>query len=364
MEPASSWNVRQRLDDARRQGDRYAFAALPSAALSSSALRAADAYLLCPIAPTFNSRHELAEEAAWQWLSEHELLPDRAALDHFASYRITELVSRAYPDAELESLRLVMDWTLWVFMTDDELDAQPGDLAKLRDRYEMYGRVLLGEQNAASLPGRYRALADIRARILRLAGASCLRRFSEHVSAWFDALVWEAENRLRGVRPTVHQYIRLREVTVGTYPEYALFDASHRFQTDEVFWTDPDLLYLMASTAKLIGWANDIFSYAKETRLEDPHNLPHLLEVQCGFDHAGAVLRVVEMYNKEMLRFLESEQQLRARATDGLHVEAFVGMLRAWIRANLEWSQASTRYALDVEPPPVGFSGRESTSRT
>jgi 5-epi-alpha-selinene synthase len=314
--------------------------------------------LYCPIKPEMHRDHERAERGAMEWLWVHGLIADRDSLQRFASYRITDLVCRAYPEIEVERLRLVMDWTLWVFLTDDQLDEELVDRSRLSARYELYGRILRDGSSSGRATGSERALADIRRRVLELGDARSLRRFVEYVTAWFDSLIWETANRMNGRQPTVHQYMRMREVTVGMYTEYALFDVTHGVQTNDVFWTDPDLNYLRASTANLLAWSNDIFSYAKETRLRDPHNLAKLIEGQCGLSLDNAIHRVVEMYNKEMVRFLESEQQLRRRARPELHVDAFVGVLRAWIRANLDWSFASSRYGLSTGTPDALFCTR------
>jgi len=320
--------------------------------------------LYCPIDAQKHPEHEIAARGAFEWLWHHELFPDRAALSQFASYGITDLLCRAYPEATLERLRTAMDWTLWVFVIDDHLDEGTVDLMCLSARYDSYTRILRDGTLTTAPVGPERALADIRRRVLALGGEATLRRFAEHVANWFDSLLWEAANRVSSKRPTVYQYMRMREVTVGMYPEYALFDVSHGVQTGEAFWTDPDLNYMRSSAANLVAWSNDVFSYAKETRLMDPHNLPHLLEQQYGLSHESSVRRVVEMYNIEMVRFLESEQQLRQRARAELHVDAFVRMLRCWIRANLDWSYTSTRYGLRSSGPGLLSLGPEHVSRT
>ena len=76
----------------------------------------------CPIDPAINAHFERARADSLAWLVQHRLLRDDAALARFDRIGIAEFVARAYPYACYEDLRVVLDWTLWGFLADDQHD--------------------------------------------------------------------------------------------------------------------------------------------------------------------------------------------------------------------------------------------------
>ncbi len=298
----------------------------------------------CPIEPAKNPHHERARSESLRWLAEHKLLRDPAALARFDRIGIAEFVARAYPDATYEDLRVVLDWTLWGFLADDQHDELVRRPELLRARYLEHAEVL--EHGMTDhITGMHAALADVRDRVLDRGHPGCLRRFAEAARDWFGSMHVEIENRVRQTPPSISAYLRLRELTVGMYTEYALFDVTHRVRTDDAFWIEPDVRRLMTMTANIIGWANDVFSHVKEREAGDPHNLVLLFGAEMGLAERDAVERSITMHDREMIRFLELEASVRESAwIDPALSEPFLQLLRAWIRGNLDWALGSERY--------------------
>jgi 5-epi-alpha-selinene synthase len=300
----------------------------------------------CPISPAIHADAERAGAESLSWLQGFRLLP-RALSDRFAALRIPEFVARAYPDAEYDDLRIVMDWTMWGFLADDHHDELARSASTREDRYREHIEVLrigLGGRELAT----HAALSDLRARILARSSQRCLEHFTECAREWFESMHWEVRNRASSTQPTIREYLRMREVTVGMYTEYALFDVTHRLHTSREFWWDPDVRRLLAMSANLIGWANDVFSFRKERAERDPHNLVLLLAGEQALEDAVAERAVIAMHNQEMRAFLELEQHLRSQR-DAPELHALIDCARAWIRGNLDWSSASSRYRASAE---------------
>lgn len=304
----------------------------------------ATATLFCPIAPAISKHLARARSESLKWVAQHRLVRDDARLQAFDRLGIAEFVARAYPDADYEALRVVLDWTLWGFLADDQHDSLVRRPELLRARYLEHAEVL--EHGMTDhVTGMHDALADIRDRVLAQSHPGCLRRFAEASRDWFESMGQEIDNRVRSTPPSIAQYLRLRERTVGMYTEYALFDVTHHLRTDDEFWIDPDVRRLMAMAANIIGWSNDVFSFSKEREAGDPHNIVLLYTVELGLEQQAAVERTAAMHNREMLRFVELEASVRAqRWTSPALMDPFLGLLRAWIRGNLDWALASDRY--------------------
>lgn len=302
--------------------------------------------LICPIPSQINPHYEQVCEASKSWVRDHDLVPEGRAAQTFDRLRIPEFVARAYPFAAPEDLRIVTDWTVWGFLADDEHDRLAHSPDLLRGRFLEHVQVIESDMYD-SVRTSDLALSDLRSRILLRSNQSTLHRFGESAAEWFESMFWEASNRAEGQRPSMAEYLRAREVTVGMYTEYALFDVTHQVETSDDFWKRPELRRLMAMAANVIGWSNDLFSYAKEREIGDPHNLVLLLlaDPTCNEDAACRV--VVEMHNAEMIRFLELSEFAMASREDTETVGAFVQMLHHWIRANMDWARASGRYGLN-----------------
>jgi len=301
--------------------------------------------LFCPITPRINPHYAEACDQSVQWIGQYGLLPSAKALEAFNAVKVPEFIARAYPDADREDLGIMMDWTVWGFLADDEHDDCAHTPMRLRLRFLEYVDILRTGMTAGK-SGARGALLDLRQRILTRSGTACLSRFVTHTAEWFDSMYWEAKNRSNAVRPKITDYLRAREVTVGMYTEYALFDVSHQTATSDDFWTAPDLCQLMRQAANIIGWSNDLFSYTKEREIGDPHNLVLLLGLERAMDDEVACEEVVAMHNEEMAQFLELEVWARTRG--GAQHHAFIDMLRDWIRGNLDWAFSSGRYGLTM----------------
>lgn len=306
--------------------------------------------LYCPVRPAINPQYERARDESLQWLRDYKLVRTEVDLERFAALRIPEFVARAYPHATYEDLRVVLDWTLWGFAADDQHDDLVRKPELLRARYLEHSEVI-EDGISDQVTNMHAGLADVRRRILARSHPGCLRRFAEAAREWFDSMHWETINRVRVTPPSPAHYLRMREITVGMYTEYALFDVTHQTRTDDIFWTDPDVRRLMTMSANIIGWANDVFSYRKEQAAGDPHNLVLLLSAERGLSLSEAVAQTIEMHDLEMVRFLELEESMRSRpSSNDRTVRDLLGLTRSWIRANLDWAYSSDRYGLENDP--------------
>ena len=300
--------------------------------------------LYCPIPSRIHPEYERAREDSTAWVLRHGLLGDQISEEAFRSLKIPEFVARAYPAARYADLRVVMDWTMWGFLADDQHDSLVGLPAVLQARYAEHIQILQG--STVALPGgMHEALVDLRSRILKQSGRDCLRRFTASAVHWFASMRTETLNRVEQTSPSLLDYLRLREVSVGMYTEYALLDVTHQVQTDDAFWIEPDVRRLSVMAANIIAWSNDIFSYRKERRAADPHNMVLLLSAEQGMSEADAISRTAQLHNREMVRFVELVTSMRASGwVEPELLEPFVDMASAWIRANLDWAAGSARY--------------------
>jgi hypothetical protein len=170
-------------------------------------------------------------------------------------------------------------------------------------------------------------------------------RFAVSVAEYFDAAVWEARNRERGVWPNSATYIQMRPYTGALYTVLNLIDLAEAVILPLVVRKHPAYQALMLITNNVVCWCNDLFSLPKERAYDDVHNLALILQHQEDISLQEAVNRVARLVQQEVERFIALENDLPSfgAEADGL-VRRFVAVLRAWMRGNLDWSYESGRY--------------------
>ena len=161
--------------------------------------------LYCPFESRISPHVDALEAANIAWLADLSLIPDGRSAAIFARARFGRLAARAYPDASLEMLRIAAGWATWLFLRDDRCDegGAASDPVAMRVLADHQIDVLAGRSSQRPADPLSCALAELRERMLAQGGGRWLSRFLANVQDYFDASIWEAENRSRGQIPDV-----------------------------------------------------------------------------------------------------------------------------------------------------------------
>jgi hypothetical protein len=87
------------------------------------------------------------------------------------------------------------------------------------------------------------------------------------------------------------------------------------------------------------------------------HSLPAVLRHERNLDAAQSLDMTAQMHDREVARYLESEQRVRVRTGPALH--RYLDDLRFWMSGNLQWSHSTSRYrhpanrGVDRPPGPL-----------
>lgn len=324
--------------------------------------------LYCPFPQAVNPHVEAVEEHTLAWAGRFGLVKEEAAVARLRDSKFARLVARAYSSAPRDRLAIVSDWNTWIFLLDDQCDEawigkRPERLAALHAKCL---EVLSGLRPKSRLsayhrrPGRpdvplLHALDDLRGRMEEVMPRAWMDRFAFSVSEYFDAAVWEARNRELGIWPDLETFGRLRPYTSGVYTFVDLIDLSEGETLPLVVRKHPTYQRLTLIANNVICWCNDLFSLPKERAHFDMHNLALVFQHEAGMSLQAAVDKVASLVEREVKRFVALEARLPSYdpPVDCL-VERFVGVLRAWMRGNLDWSRESGRYRPAV--PSAGVS--------
>ncbi|MBE1558177.1 terpene synthase family protein [Nonomuraea africana] len=303
--------------------------------------------LRCPFPSEVNPHVEEASQDSFAWLLDTGMLDHPDTLERYRQARFGWLTARAYPLADREMLKLLMDWCIWLFAFDDgfceseRMSRRTGLIARALP--EMF-RVLHDIDSDDPLTNVFaRSLQELKARIAVHAERDQLERWCSATREYIFAQVWEAANREADVVPTPEDYVFMRRRTGAMYPVYALIDIAGGYRLTPEEWHHPDVRALTEHANDLVVWDNDLFSYAKErTHDQARHNLVNVLVTHRGYSVQEALDEVAEMHDHavaEMVRLRKSVEMWGSPAVD-----AYVTGLEHWVRGHIVYSLGSARY--------------------
>jgi 5-epi-alpha-selinene synthase len=303
--------------------------------------------LSCPFPSAINPYANQAQQTTIAWARRFSLLQRDAAYRRLNRLQYGMLMARAYPSAPKVALQIVTDWSTWLFLLDDQCDEagigqNPEQLATLHRRLL---DVLCGMSPHKGDEPLVHGLWDLYTRLLAHAPEGWLERFSCSVGQYFAANVWEATNRRQGTIPDAASYCAMRLFTSAVYPCLMLIELTEDLHLPPEVYDHPNVQRLAQMTNNVISWANDIVSLEKELRQGDVHNLALILSHEQKLSLQAAVDRVGALHDAEVQTFITISQQLPSfsPAVD-IEVQRYVVGMRFWMRANLDWSLATTRY--------------------
>jgi hypothetical protein len=277
------------------------------------------------------------------------MLPTEQHIRAAYKAKVGWLVARAFPTAMPRGLQLVADWTVLFCGLDDHIER-----LGTADHVAAYLYHLLGvfrAEIAGSCEDPFVAgMLDLRQRLLALALPCHFMHFAERLAELFAGNVAEAKSRERGQIPSVASYLQLREVTIGLRVMFALAELLDGFHLPESVREHPGLQQLATRTSKIVGCANDLFTYEKEIIQGQIHNLVLVLMQEGQLPIEAAVVEAVALHDSEVYGFLQEVEQLPSFGIADLGVQRYVEMLRCWIRGHLDWAHETGRYRPSDEP--------------
>jgi 5-epi-alpha-selinene synthase len=307
--------------------------------------------LYCPFPSKLHAEAAAVQVESVCWAERHGLAASDADAQRLARAKIAWLPASVFHDAPTDVLQLAADWTTLFCALDDHVDRLQQRLSPMLTS-EYLSRLLECFNRAARAGDEAieRAFEDLARRMRALAPDAWVRRFAESLDTLFAGYVWEAINYWRRIKPTVDAYRSMREITIGLQPLFLIGELASRVELSSAELEHPALRRLTAGVCRCVGWANDVFTYAKEREGGEIHNMVLLLSDSCALDQS--VRQVIELHDAQVRSFVDDEAALPLLfpdLSDDLH--RYVAMLRAWIRGHLDWAYETGRYRPSAAQP-------------
>ncbi|MDF5706103.1 MAG: terpene synthase family protein [Nostoc sp. S4] len=303
--------------------------------------------LYCPFPPQLNKHVDILEKHAVEWVLQFNLLANESTYKRFCKSKFFLLAASAYPDSNLEELKIANDWLSWVFIWDDQCDLS--ELKKqpqvLKTFHQRYLEILNGAEITNQDTLLSHALIDLRQRTLQRASMKWFKYFIRYLQDYFYGCVQEATNRAKGIVPDVDTYITIRRSSVGVYAVLALAEFCHQFMIPDVLRNHYLVKKLELITTDIIAWSNDIFSASREIASGDVHNLIYVLHYHKKISLEEAIEQVTKIHNEELNSLISIESFLPSlgEELDG-YLTKYISVMHSWISGNIEWCFHSYRY--------------------
>lgn len=254
------------------------------------------------------------------------------------------LVALAYPNAPREHVRIGCDLMNLFFLLEEYTDNENGAVTKdlvdlvidaLHNPHKMRpeGECVLGE-----------IARQFWARAIKTASLSSQRHFLETFTAYLHAVVVEALDREQGHRRSIDDYLKLRRLTIGATPSFAICEMGMDLP-DEAFY-HPTVVELVECSTDMIIIGNDMVSYNKEQAVgNEGHNLISTIMLELGLDIGGAIAWAAHYHAELQKRFIDGLAKVPSwGASVDVLVKEYLDGIAIWPRADTCWSYEGQRY--------------------
>jgi 5-epi-alpha-selinene synthase len=303
--------------------------------------------LYCPFPSQINKYVDVLEDYSIEWVLSFNLLADESNYKRFSQCKFFFLVANAYPNCQLEELKIISDWMSWLFIWDDQCDMlYSGQKLETIDSYhQRFLNILKGAEVKNEEPSLFHALKNLQQRTIQRGDSKWFNHFVDSVKDYFDGCFEQTKNRIEGIIPDIESYIRIRRLTVAVYLSLDLAEFCNQFFISDFLRENQIFHKLRVMTSDIIGWCNDIYSASREIGDGDVHNLVFMLHHHQSISIELAMERTAEMHDQQVLNLLNIEESLPSFDEQiGAELANYMSWIHSWIRGNLEWYSYSCRY--------------------
>lgn len=286
-------------------------------------------------------RQVLSDEVLW--IQEYDVLTE-VQVQALQDIRLDVLIAALAFNTEESQRQLLGRWMTWLFVWDDLVDGWLADPTYGIDHITYTTQALLVTLDGAATDVRHpmvRAWQDI----CRSSTGILSHGVKYHLHQFFQAVLWECQNRNEKRLAGRAEYLIMRPYTGGLYAYLALLEQC-MYGTDTHALGHPMIDRLTYLVNIIVCFENDLQSVRQEAIRGDQHNLVLILarELGCDQQKAEALVRLdIEQYVQECLII----NTLLPRYPQRKQFTLYNAMLQHFVYATVQWHHSSPRYHKD-----------------
>jgi 5-epi-alpha-selinene synthase len=303
--------------------------------------------LYCPFSSHINKHVDVLEEYALEWVTRFNLLANKSSYKHFCKSKFFLLAASAYPNCDLEELKIGNDWLSWVFIWDDQCDMsefkkQPQALKLFQQRFM---EILKGsEPTRQDIPINH-ALADLRQRTRERTSEKWFNYFLHCFEQYCHGCVEEAAIRAQEIVPDIDTYMRCRRFSVGGYLFLTVSEFCNNYMLSDVLRNNEIVKKIELITIDILAWCNDVFSASREMDNGDVHNLVLVLHYLQQLPLNKAINHAADMHNEKVKALIDLEASIPSFGEElDVELAKYISIMHFWISGNLNWYSLTGRY--------------------
>lgn len=264
--------------------------------------------------PFWSGKHPRGDDfqrRTQQWAHRFGLIRDESTLEKFDALGYGRLMSYAAPDAHADDLQLLVDWNTLFFVFDDIQDD-----ALLAGKRAEYERLRQQVREVVEHRGRFHghpvavAVSDLCSRTFPGRGTDWARRFALNLEIWLTGHARENAFRLAAVPPGAAEYVRLRRDASTVLPNCDLIELTEDVEVPDALYYRGAYQEIVAATADIMCWINDVHSLSAELAVGDPINLAVVLAGEKGLNLPEAVEIVCDRISERVAERDAAERRL------------------------------------------------------
>ncbi|THH10878.1 hypothetical protein EW145_g1031 [Phellinidium pouzarii] len=299
-----------------------------------------DLLSLCPFPWSSNPHHSRANKESTEWVLSHGIFANSKRARIISSNGAL-LGAHTYTYANADVLRTCSDFLNLLFTLDEISDDQ--DINGVRRTRDAFVNALNGKYDDNSVVSRF--TKDFMKRLSK-STKEFRRRFITHCTDYIDTVLPEADLRAQGKVLSLEEYVHHRRENGGVRPCFDLFEYAFGITLPDAVFKDPAFMRAYFAAVDMIGWSNDVYSYAAELSrgLEGNNALTILMKTK-GLSITEA-LDYVEVEFKQFLKtFVTSKAQIRSFGPEvDAAVRSYIHGMEQWVVGNIVWSFDTQRY--------------------
>ncbi|MGO4291841.1 terpene synthase family protein [Chitinophaga sp. RAB17] len=303
--------------------------------------------LYCPFEPIDGGFSSHMETKVKEWTDEYRSLPDHLKAS-FKKSAFGELTCLFFPRASRQMLEAAGRHILLFFVFDD-LHGFGKNAHEIQGYCE---EAILTLEGHAIKPENdvLHQFEILRAELLAISSPEWLNRYIHDVKKFFDSIIASSYFNATGHYPTVDYYMILREDLVGLFQLMGWVELSAGVILPHHIYSHPHNFRLRKLATRIMAWANDYYSAAKEYQDNEYMNLVLVIKDEYKKNLKDAYNMAAQIHNDEMKAFIAlCDTPPDFGEEYSYHYQLYMDNLKQMILGNKLWSERTYRYAEQFE---------------